>query len=263
MTPRPETESHAAQRRHLSALLEQHGLASRRDEILGVLRPAIGLATRDPLETDLAVGASRVGGEPDLPPDLAWPVGKDGPLLFVLQVRLAEVAPLDLEGLLPEEGLLSVFSDPFASEPRVMHLAPGPLARRSPPAGILRPSFRACGVDLRPELHLPPPGSAFIGRDDSLVALDSDEHSTYWDDVWLAWLEHLRPGPAGTPGIHQLLGYAVAERHEAQELDEEVLVGFDSDDRANMEWGDVHCVWVFITRDHLRARAFDALRTEL
>ena len=64
-------------------------------------------------------------------------------------------------------------------------------------------------------------------------------------------------------GIHQLLGYAIAVRLEAQALDEEVLVGFDSDDRAAMEWGDVHCVWVLITRAKLAERAFDAARSEM
>lgn len=228
------------------------------------MRPGIGLKTRELTDADLAVGATRVGGEPDLPPDLAWPAGPEGPLLFVLQVDLAVVAPLDLEERLPGEGLLSVFADPFAQEVCVLHHAPGvALVRRPTPGDSRRPAFRACGVEVQAELHLPPPSSDFLDTAEGGSVFDPDERDAYWDEVWLAWREQLRPGAAGECGIHQLLGYAVAERLEAQALDEEVLIGFDSDDRANMQWGDVHCVWVFMTRDRLARRAFAELRVEM
>lgn len=261
---RPETDVHRQQRAAIFELVERHGLGARRDAIAALLRPGIGLETRELTEADLAVGVSRVGGEPDLPPNLAWPVGAEGPMLFVLQVDLALVAPLDLEERLPSEGLLSVFADPFAREVRVFHHELGaPLVRRPTPADALRPPFRACGVEAKAELHLPPPSSVFLDTADGGCVFDSDERDAYWDEVWLAWRDHLRPGPAGACGIHQLLGYAVAERLEAQELDEEVLIGFDSDDRAAMQWGDVHCVWVFMARDQLAARNFRELRAEM
>ncbi|HRE87663.1 MAG TPA: DUF1963 domain-containing protein [Myxococcota bacterium] len=206
---KPETPQHEAQRKALLQAIDALGLGAHRDTLLGLLKPAIGLQTRAVTDADLAVGATRVGGEPDLPPALAWPSGEDGPLLFVLQVSLAQVA-----------------------------------------------AFRACGVDILPELHLPSPHS-------ELVTLPSDAFDVYWDEVWLPWRGTLRPGPAGTCGIHQLLGYAVAERDEAQGLNDEVLIGFDSDDRAAMEWGDVHCVWAIIDRAELIARNFGALRPEM
>lgn len=260
---KPESATHAAQRQAILELLDAHGLSAQRDAIMSLVRPAIGLRTRAPRDDDFALGATRVGGEPDLPVDLDWPVGDEGPLLFVLQVRLAQVTAFDLEGLLPSDGVLAVFSDRFGRDVRVVyHAAEVPLARR-PWAPTLRPPFGVSGVDILAELHLPPPGSAFIGREDALVVLDLDAHDAYWDSVWCAWREQLRPGPAGACGIHQLLGYAAAERHEEQALDEEVLVGFDSDDRAEMEWGDVHCVWALIPRADLLRRAWTALRAEM
>lgn len=259
-----ETDEHRRQREAIFALAEQHGLGARRDDLAALLRPAVGLRTREITDADWAVGATRVGGQPDLPPELPWPAGAEGPLFFVLQVDLALVAPLDLEEKLPRDGLLSVFSDPFAEDVRVLHHPPGvTLARRPTPVDSRHPPFRACGVDVQAELHLPPPDSAFLDRADGGAVFDGDELDAYWDEVWLAWCERLRPGAAGECGIHQLLGYARAERLEAQRLNEEVLIGFDSDDRANMQWGDVHCVWVFMDRDRLAARAFSELRVEM
>ena len=144
---------------------------------------------------------------------------------------------------------------------RVLH-HPAEVALERRPSEAFH-AFRACAVEGRPELHGPPPDSAFVGCEAALVVLDGDAHDAYWDHVWLAWREHLRPGPAGACGIHQLLGYAAAERHEEQAADEEVVVGFDSDDRAAMEWGDVHCVWALIARADLARRAWGALRAEM
>jgi hypothetical protein len=56
------------------------------------------------------VGASRLGGSPDLPADLPWPVSDDGtPLSFIAQLDLEETAAHDAEGILPKTGLLSFF----------------------------------------------------------------------------------------------------------------------------------------------------------
>ncbi len=61
----------------------------------------------------------RFGGLPDVPPDFVWPVFetaaydddtvKPRPLSFLAQFDCATLAPLDTEGLLPQEGILSFF----------------------------------------------------------------------------------------------------------------------------------------------------------
>ena len=72
-----------------------------------------------PAEGDLAVGASKFGGRPDVPADFVWPVFETKtweddqvrarPLAFLAQFDCAQLAPLDKEGLLPHAGLLSFF----------------------------------------------------------------------------------------------------------------------------------------------------------
>lgn len=56
----------------------------------------------------MPIGASKIGGCPDLPPGVEWPHWHE-PLAFIGQFNLAEVAPFDRERLLPTRGLLSFF----------------------------------------------------------------------------------------------------------------------------------------------------------
>lgn len=81
----------------------------------GLVRNAIRLSV--PEGDGPVVG--RFGGVPDVPPDFVWPVFetdsfvddevKKRPLSFLAQFDCAALAPLDTEGMLPHDGLLSFF----------------------------------------------------------------------------------------------------------------------------------------------------------
>jgi hypothetical protein len=87
------------------------------DQLLALIRPAIAF---DLLKyKSLPVGASKFGGQPDLPSAMKWPTfadDKDRVLPFVLQFNLAEVHAHDKEGLLPAKGMLYFFSDTSPDE---------------------------------------------------------------------------------------------------------------------------------------------------
>jgi hypothetical protein len=232
----PDTPEHAKQRKQILALIDKHGLSEHRDAIASLIKPAIGLQTRKAKTADSAVGVTRVGGEPDAPADFEWPDGDEGPLSFVMQVNLADVAKYDLESLLPGDGLLSLFSDPFADHVTVLHFDKRTALQRHAWVPEDAEPFTLCGVKVLPELQLPPHSSAFVSTRKGVLTLSDEQHRIYWDKVWLAWRGKQRPGDAGEAGIHQLLGYAVGDDTGEQGRDEEVLFGFDSDDRAAMEW---------------------------
>jgi hypothetical protein len=83
-------------------------------ELLRLVRPAIGWDLRPKRKSNPAVGASKFGGLPDLPEDLAWPTfdfDEDRNMPFLMQINLAEVHRYDLEGLLPPTGMLYFFTD--------------------------------------------------------------------------------------------------------------------------------------------------------
>ncbi|MBR2251653.1 MAG: DUF1963 domain-containing protein [Neisseriaceae bacterium] len=70
---------------------------------------------------NLPIGASKIGGCPDVPADFVWPYvaceslygddDKPHPLTFMAQFNLAELADCDTENRLPKAGLLSFFYD--------------------------------------------------------------------------------------------------------------------------------------------------------
>ncbi len=74
----------------------------------------IRLALSVPFEK-LDVAASRFWGNPALPTEMPWPSyidseGDEMDYTFLCQVNLRDVAPYDVEGLLPSEGLLLFFA---------------------------------------------------------------------------------------------------------------------------------------------------------
>lgn len=87
-------------------------------EILGEVREVVHMLPARAKDSQIPVGASKFGGAPDLPADLAWPVNaKTGkPLAFFCQINFAEVHPCDMEGRLPASGWLYFFINSDVSQ---------------------------------------------------------------------------------------------------------------------------------------------------
>jgi hypothetical protein len=107
--------SFASQSATLEALVIESGLASVRDLILGNALPCFrilpdGEASRAPL------GATRLGGIPDLAQGVAWPRDDEGRFAnFFGQLDFADLAGRIDAPDLPREGLLSLFTTFFES----------------------------------------------------------------------------------------------------------------------------------------------------
>src|SRR5690242_5173310 len=87
--------------------LRRHGLGHKAEAIFGIAAPCIWLDTHKADDVLLPIGASKLGGVPDLPSGWAWPKWRGEPMAFIAQVRLDGAAPYDAEGALPHTGLLS------------------------------------------------------------------------------------------------------------------------------------------------------------
>jgi uncharacterized protein YwqG len=137
-------------------------------ELAALARPSVRLTSQRTDESGLPLGASTLGGLPDMPATPTWPTREGRPLAFVAQVRLEEVAPLDAAHLLPGRGLLSFFYDaerqPYGDDPadrggwQVLSVTESTDALRRMPAPAtlsVGARFAACALTPSAELTLP------------------------------------------------------------------------------------------------------------
>lgn len=96
---------------HLREQIRTHGLSAIEERIVQVAKPAIRIEPTPANDDDLPIGASKFGGNPDLPPGFQWPYWNNKPLTFLAQFELS-----DLSGMispdnasLPERGWLLYF----------------------------------------------------------------------------------------------------------------------------------------------------------
>ncbi len=93
------------------AAFEAAGLAWVLKDIDFLAKDSIRLHTKLAGEYDLSIGASRIGGVPDVPSDFKWPERNGAPQSFIAQLAMEEVHPYDTHGALPERGMLLFFYD--------------------------------------------------------------------------------------------------------------------------------------------------------
>jgi uncharacterized protein YwqG len=259
------SEFAAAARTHLPAEMA--------DAWLSLLRPAVRLVHADRSQTPVG----QLGGTPYLPPDVEWPYWDGhGPLTYIAGLDCA-LLPTQETGLgLPPDGQLLFFyfdgqyDDGEAlvlpSEPGsragswVLHVEAGQrLVPRTTPDGI-RAYPR---VPLAAQVVVTAPSYDHPVLHDTFGAefTQADQHPLrgreFCNVIW----------SSGQAPLHQLGGYAwpvqgdveyeIAGPDAGQPRDWIPLAQFDSDDAADMMWGDTGMLYWLIRPDDLAARRFD------
>jgi uncharacterized protein YwqG len=257
------------------------------DRLSALSQKAVRFVTQpEPDASRPAVGVSRLGGSPDLREGFGWPVWRDRPLAFIGQLNLADVSGFPCCAPLPESGLLTVFYDrdqeTWGFDPKdrgswLVHYEPDL-------AGLRRAEVRAesSGTPFAP-CSLSPVEALTLAEADSLAVEELDlspaEREKYYDI--------LEGGDEDSPGAprHQLLGHPSAVQGEmrlqcqlvtnglfcgdpsgyedpraaslrAGATQWQLLLQIDSDDHAEMMWGDCGRLYFWLTEDALRRRAF-------
>lgn len=203
-------------------------------------------------------GASKLGGDPDLPEDRPWPLGRRRrPLSFLGQIRLSDLAGLPAASALPGKGRLWFFADTAGSEGggriecAVIHSVakPSSLKRRKPPMdaklGVpATDTFVELGLGLQASLSLPetpPPG------------LDEDAEEAYWNLI--------HPDAV----VHKLLGHPNTIQGPIPGTGKgkprnALLLQLDSDRRLDMSWGDGGRLYILIPEADLAKGDFTRCR---
>jgi uncharacterized protein YwqG len=225
--------------------IQSAGLGRVVDKLEALLRPSIRIRIRKSDENAIEIGASKIGGVPDLPQGFEWPrwagrlqnresttpkptpapidnehrhSGQDGPMFFWGQFRMADVAPHDAEGILPTTGMLYVYcalwvdalgcaeDDRGARRVIYREVAPSDLRRTSPPDDA-SPPLECESVAFFKELTLP--DNKMFPEYDALV-LSPEEHERYRDFL----MDQMQAHPWQDRPTHRLLGWPQAAQPE-------------------------------------------------
>jgi uncharacterized protein YwqG len=226
------------------------------DYLIAQIRPCISIKTQQVKET--VVGASKIGGLPDLPQGMLWPEADGNLLAFIAQFRMSDISPFDESGMLPQAGMLYFFHDvdPFQPEHKVIFhpLEITQLIRQPFPELLPKNKrYNACEVKLTSEFSLPNYESVYFPFDSS-----TDE---YWEDQSQVFdLIHRI-----TPSLqHQLLGHANALQTgmETSQM-EQLLFQVDEDRNAQLAWPGSGMLYYWIDETDLLSRNFDKTRVVL
>ncbi|GCE46378.1 uncharacterized protein YwqG [Thermosporothrix hazakensis] len=263
----------------LQQLLQRSELADFATGIRSLLWNTIRLTSRRVAdEAELPLGASKIGGNPDLPSDTPWPTWNGHPLPFLAQIRLADLAPCDPTHELPHHGMLAFFYDPSHNEYpipperfRVLSYPSSAGLYRATPTEEPSLCFPPCALTYTSSVTLPPPESselACIGlpmeaffypeQPEKLeqAAGAYEELITYLDHE-----EHEAPR-------HQLLGHPYQIQgdllqecvrdtdYQGPPTDWRLLFQLDTDATAEMMWGDCGAIYFYILKRDLAARDF-------
>lgn len=246
----------------VAARAREAGLARHARAIAAAARPAARLdRVLAPMPT--ALGTSRLGGAPDLPPATPWPTCRGEPMAFLAQVELGDV-PEDVRGGLPATGLLSFFMHIEEEEPGIgaeegfwlwggncgeAMLTPTgtALARRSAPRRNPRMVLKPARALVRRELTIPDADENFQPSPPlHRVRLGRKEQDRYF-----RFRQRLQPATEGQDGVHRLGGFADAIQLDPRDAcggprdDWRLLLQFDYDLMLGFEVADAGGGWIY------------------
>ncbi len=239
-------------RETLTPALERLGLTRHARAIEAAVRPTLHIVRTRNSDADIPLGASKIGGAPDLNESTPWPVrtipesrsffrrvpAYDQPLDFIAQFDLASLQHYEVGALLPPTGLLSFFFEPYEfNVGRVLYQpASSGLTRRPAPSDprkdkprLLQPS------SLTFTEYLSVRDQQWMQRAEDLAEWDERPEfaADRCDDAGLIELFGL---PFGEP-FHQLFGYAFEIQDGSKELGF-VLEANGVSPKSAQEWAD-------------------------
>lgn len=270
-------------------VLESHGLSEYTMSIEAAVKDAIHIELSAAHEEDIPLGASKMGGLPDLPDGIEWfrQERTNIPLSFVCQINFADTTPYDQASKLPDHGILYFFYDasmdmPWGFDPndadgKVLYYYEGDLSnlkKANAPddleeaGSLFAPSVMhfECAIDF-PDLESSAGEKLPLKEDDVDKYFEILDGISEPDNKLLGHSNNIQGGMelecelvsqklyCGDPS-----GYIEGR---ARGLDKNtnrwnLLLQVDSNEDLGMMWGDAGRLYVWITDEDLEAKNFKA-----
>jgi len=249
----------------LDNAIEAFSLKHLASKLRALAQPALLFESAKMNKTAQTVGATRLGGIPDLPKTTPWPAKDGSPLMFIAQFQMRDVAWQFPKGTLPPDGVLSFFAGASGTKDCAVVEDPGDwkvqffsektaLSPATLPAG-LHPKvlLRRSAVILKPHVSLPDPQD-----------LHSSSLQSACNDIREWWTQQ-------TKRRHRLLGHpdsiqgsvlaqtasdAATTKVAPKKTTWRMLFQMDSDPALGLNWGDCGRLYVLIPEADLANRNF-------
>ena len=264
------------------AVFAEAGLSELYDEMQQYAKNSIVIEVQHEVNQQV-LGASRFGGEPDLPPEIEWFSNSEtgSPLNFIAQFNCAELSVFDKDNKLPKQGMLYFFYDVEAflwgfdardSNGSRVYFYDGVMERLEPrlcPAGIRR--FPVSGLLFANRVELPEYTSQLIQ-----TKLSDEEYGRYLDLIEELDLEidnkllgHSNNIQKGMELQCELVHHgiycgssAAVQNHQVPEFTAgatawELLFQMGSDDDNDVHWAEDGRLYFWIRSEDLIARRFE------
>lgn len=234
--------------------------------------------------------SSKLGGEPDLPADFVWQTRNGRKLDFLLQIRTDDVRAVYPSAELPVASLLSFFYDldeqPWGYDPKNLggfHVALSTLSDlRATPLPNREFELEEWQLQFVAGETVPHPGSRSFEDFSAEVELTDREFEQYFEFC----VEFENTFYPRESGLHRLFGHSANVQGDLQleaqlvshglycgdesgykdprrsQLEEgtaswKLLLQLDSDEPANLMWGDLGMLYFLLRETDLSARQFD------
>ncbi len=234
-------------------------LSAEKEKILAAQLPSVRWLAEPLKKDDLPLGASKVGGSPDLPADGEWPKGKGRALEHVATLDLATLPAIKgipkLSGRLlffiDEKNLFGSDDDDDSDEPAnvVLHVPAGTAVERiKAPKGTQ--TFKPSSLTPTVENTIP----ALCSH--ASVALGLGKKYERYLDLRESW----PPREGGE--THRSFGHGDVE-HESETPEQTLLLQLDSYEHGNVMWGDAGKLFWWISPADLKAKRFEKARVDV
>ena len=264
---------------------EKYGLQRVAQQIAALTQDCIRLKAAPAEESEIALGASKLGGNPDVPSGFEWPEWQGVNLAFIAQINLAEIPQTTQTNMLPKTGLLSFFYDPdqntWGFDPkdrgswRSYYFSLDNLERMTTPSynsEYMDDPYPGCRVDYELTNYYPDPFDDAI-KELQFTESELDRYWEFYEDVYKMSCNHQllgRPDVIQNPmelecelasnGIYTG-DTAWTKRldlfmHKRRAKNWRLLLQIDTDDDANMMWGDGGMLYYWIKEEDLIQRNF-------
>jgi len=261
------------------SMFQEAGLDDYSETFQRMIKPSIRLITVRESENKLKIGQTKLGGQPDLPPNIEWPYWKQYPMSFIAQINLQEMPNIQTDNdILPTRGIIYFF---YTANPEAIYeegdfdnnfetskvlFFEGEInnLERTRPPKELPNELQFFSARVTPRLEWTVPDSESFEINEVLgLSWGDEDNEKYWKVFQDNFSNKYIEGYTSEfhVGMNRLFGYHDPVQGEHKGEGWRLLLQIDTEESTNMDWDDTGRVYFWIKDIDLKNLQFDSVTT--